>query len=234
MSNNQPERGKSHMRWFFPVIMALLAVVAGILAYCNSESIARQILLGVCFAFVVAAISYLLLCGDKRERMNWWITITATLISFALAFSGALLLYRSQESDNNRQRIEVYRVSLKNELDYIKSRLERTKLMIVRPEDDPLPTRVVYLPCRILEDAGASGLYPDTASGNLLEAASRVREYNLDTEYLLATMTTGRIDDSYWNRIEFAVEQWDRDKEEVDKSFDKVREVLGLPEEQQK
>ncbi len=184
-------------------------------------------------AFATFCVAYFI--GRSRRKISielarsWWESYLSVLLSSLLAISGGLFLYFWQlNSEEDRQRKE-YMQLLSNEIGFIKGSIDNLGETRIIIGQDTLKTKLLYLPSIILEDAGRSGLFPQSRSWNMLGVAALIHEHKLYTDYLISSMAIGAANPDLGSRIFHAVQLLNQTRSQIHEGTRKIVNQLNLP-----
>ena len=144
---------------------------------------------------------------DKSRANAWKDSFMSVSLSALLAFSLALALYYLQNNDEENTKRKAHLVLLENEIGYVVNSIDNRLNTVIFAEGDTIKTRLVYLPSLALEEAAKSGLFPPSRSWSMLSLAALIREYNMITNYLIASMSVGSANPMIENQVSHAVER---------------------------
>jgi len=181
---------------------------------------------------IVTAIFYGRSVSKKDEsRANAWKdSFMSVLLSALLAFSLALVLYYWQKNDEEDAKREAHIVLLENEISYVVNSIEKRLNTSPIFGEDTIRTRIVYLPSVVLEEAGKSGLFPASRSWSMLSLAALIREYNMVTNYLIASMSVGNANSSVKSQVSHAVKLLNWSEGTIKRAANAIKNQMNLKE----
>lgn len=183
----------------------------------------------------IATLAVAVIVGRSRKKISaelarsWWDSYWSVLLSALMAISGGLFLFFLQmNSEENKKRIE-YMQLLSNEISFIEGSIDKrseTKIIIGQ---DTLKTKLLYLPYIILEDAGRSGLFPQSRSWNMLGIAALIHEHEIHTDYLISSMAIGAANPDVQSRISHAVKLLNQSRSNILQGVRAITNQMNLP-----
>lgn len=165
----------------------------------------------------------------ESSPRKWPIVLEGPIVavlSFLLALIVGFLVYEAQTADTAKADKERYLKLLAEEVGLVERQLNwpDTAYIVNDNTGDTLKALLVYLPCLVLEDAGRSGLFPESRSYNLLASATFIRQYNLHSQFLVSVLSTA----GHEGNIESAVKQLNGSAEHVRGQIKATKNQMNL------
>jgi hypothetical protein len=143
-----------------------------------------------------------------------------------------LILYIHQSNIDEDKKREQYKILLSNELAQIDVLLNVAGDYVVVFEgmDSSLSVKNKYLSSFVIEDAGRSGLFPESWSWNLLGLANDIRNHNMFLNHFLSLSTNSQVNKNVLNRIHESVKRLNTYGKNIDSLCEIIKKQMALPE----